>query len=180
MLPAAAQPKSQQSASGCWRVLSSRFMTAREPAVAAGLDKIAASDVLGVTVYNGHSEEFEFQPGPVFSNILLAAGATTATACATLPRPWPITTTGSPSPRSAASISPMGAGRYDSIGSARSAARAGCGARWGFTSTSAAGSCGPFARPPERGPSPWPRCYWFGRRSTRPGYFCDRFGLRRV
>jgi len=112
-------------------------MTAREPAVAAGLDKIAAleqsvasvirgkdeavrlavvcliarghlliedvpgvgkttlahtlarslnchfhrlqftsdmlpSDVLGVTVYNGHTEEFEFKPGPVFSNILLA------------------------------------------------------------------------------------------------------------
>ena len=112
-------------------------MTAREPAVAAGLDKIAAleqslasvirgkdeavrlavvcliarghlliedvpgvgkttlahtlarslnchfhrlqftsdmlpSDVLGVTVYNGHTEEFEFKPGPVFANILLA------------------------------------------------------------------------------------------------------------
>jgi MoxR-like ATPase len=30
------------------------------------------SDVLGVTVYNAHSEEFEFKPGPVFSNILLA------------------------------------------------------------------------------------------------------------
>ncbi len=30
------------------------------------------SDVLGVTVYNAHTEEFEFKPGPVFSNILLA------------------------------------------------------------------------------------------------------------
>jgi MoxR-like ATPase len=30
------------------------------------------SDVLGVTVYNSHSEEFEFKPGPVFSNFLLA------------------------------------------------------------------------------------------------------------
>jgi MoxR-like ATPase len=30
------------------------------------------SDVLGVTVYNAHSEEFEFKPGPVFTNILLA------------------------------------------------------------------------------------------------------------
>jgi MoxR-like ATPase len=30
------------------------------------------SDVLGVTVYNAHSEMFEFKPGPVFSNFLLA------------------------------------------------------------------------------------------------------------
>ena len=30
------------------------------------------SDVLGVTVYNAHSGEFEFKPGPVFGNILLA------------------------------------------------------------------------------------------------------------
>jgi MoxR-like ATPase len=30
------------------------------------------SDVLGVTVYNARSEEFEFKPGPIFSNILLA------------------------------------------------------------------------------------------------------------
>jgi len=30
------------------------------------------SDVLGVTVYNVHSGEFEFKPGPVFGNILLA------------------------------------------------------------------------------------------------------------
>ena len=30
------------------------------------------SDVLGVTVYNAHTEEFEFKPGPVFTNILLA------------------------------------------------------------------------------------------------------------
>jgi MoxR-like ATPase len=30
------------------------------------------SDVLGVTVYNAHIEQFEFKPGPVFSNILLA------------------------------------------------------------------------------------------------------------
>src|SRR5882762_789049 len=30
------------------------------------------SDVLGVTVYNAHSEEFEFKPGPVFTNFLLA------------------------------------------------------------------------------------------------------------
>ncbi len=30
------------------------------------------SDVLGVTVYNSHSEEFEFKPGPVFANFLLA------------------------------------------------------------------------------------------------------------
>ena len=30
------------------------------------------SDVVGVTVYNAHSEEFEFKPGPVFTNILLA------------------------------------------------------------------------------------------------------------
>ena len=30
------------------------------------------SDVLGVTVYNAHTGEFEFRPGPVFSHILLA------------------------------------------------------------------------------------------------------------
>lgn len=30
------------------------------------------SDVLGVTIYNTHTEEFEFKPGPVFTNILLA------------------------------------------------------------------------------------------------------------
>jgi MoxR-like ATPase len=30
------------------------------------------SDVLGVTIYNTHSEAFEFRPGPVFTNILLA------------------------------------------------------------------------------------------------------------
>src|SRR5215831_13747910 len=30
------------------------------------------SDVLGVTIYNLQSESFEFKPGPVFSNFLLA------------------------------------------------------------------------------------------------------------
>jgi len=30
------------------------------------------SDVLGVTIYNSHSEAFEFKPGPIFSNFLLA------------------------------------------------------------------------------------------------------------
>ena len=30
------------------------------------------SDVLGVTIYNVHTESFEFKPGPVFTNILLA------------------------------------------------------------------------------------------------------------
>ncbi len=30
------------------------------------------SDVLGVTIYNAHTESFEFKPGPVFTNILLA------------------------------------------------------------------------------------------------------------
>ncbi|MCU1325437.1 MAG: putative ATPase, 3 [Bryobacterales bacterium] len=30
------------------------------------------SDVLGVTIYNAHSEQFEFKPGPVFTNFLLA------------------------------------------------------------------------------------------------------------
>ncbi len=30
------------------------------------------SDVLGVTIYNAHSEDFEFKPGPVFTNFLLA------------------------------------------------------------------------------------------------------------
>src|SRR6201982_3819363 len=30
------------------------------------------SDVLGVTIYNVHSEAFEFNPGPIFSNFLLA------------------------------------------------------------------------------------------------------------
>src|SRR3954447_8749776 len=29
-------------------------------------------DVLGVTVYNAHSEQFEFKQGPVFTNFLLA------------------------------------------------------------------------------------------------------------
>ena len=30
------------------------------------------SDVLGVTVYNAHTENFEFKPGPIFTNFLLA------------------------------------------------------------------------------------------------------------
>ena len=30
------------------------------------------SDVLGVTIYNAHAEIFEFKPGPIFSNFLLA------------------------------------------------------------------------------------------------------------
>ena len=30
------------------------------------------SDVVGVTIYNAHTQEFEFKPGPVFSNFLLA------------------------------------------------------------------------------------------------------------
>jgi MoxR-like ATPase len=30
------------------------------------------SDVLGVTIYNSHSEQFEFKPGPIFTNFLLA------------------------------------------------------------------------------------------------------------
>jgi MoxR-like ATPase len=30
------------------------------------------SDVLGVTIYNAHKEAFEFKPGPIFSNFLLA------------------------------------------------------------------------------------------------------------
>jgi MoxR-like ATPase len=30
------------------------------------------SDVVGVTIYNVHSEAFEFKPGPIFSNFLLA------------------------------------------------------------------------------------------------------------
>lgn len=29
-------------------------------------------DVLGVTIYNSHSEAFEFKPGPIFTNFLLA------------------------------------------------------------------------------------------------------------
>src|SRR5579863_9402414 len=30
------------------------------------------SDVLGVTIYNAHTEGFEFKPGPVFTHFLLA------------------------------------------------------------------------------------------------------------
>jgi MoxR-like ATPase len=30
------------------------------------------SDVIGVTVYNAHMQEFEFKPGPIFTNFLLA------------------------------------------------------------------------------------------------------------
>src|SRR5262245_7448317 len=30
------------------------------------------SDVVGVTIYNAHAEAFEFKPGPIFSNFLLA------------------------------------------------------------------------------------------------------------
>src|SRR5438477_7943175 len=30
------------------------------------------TDVLGVIIYNAHSEAFEFKPGPIFSNFLLA------------------------------------------------------------------------------------------------------------
>ena len=30
------------------------------------------SDVLGVTIYNAHTEAFEFKPGPIFTNFLLA------------------------------------------------------------------------------------------------------------
>src|ERR687883_634496 len=30
------------------------------------------SDVLGVTIYNAHTQAFEFKPGPIFTNFLLA------------------------------------------------------------------------------------------------------------
>src|SRR5271170_3534701 len=30
------------------------------------------SDVIGVTIYNAHTEKFEFKPGPIFTNFLLA------------------------------------------------------------------------------------------------------------
>src|ERR1700722_11144341 len=30
------------------------------------------SDVLGVTIYNAHTQEFEFKPGPIFTHFLLA------------------------------------------------------------------------------------------------------------
>ena len=30
------------------------------------------SDVLGVTIYNAHTQEFEFKQGPIFTNFLLA------------------------------------------------------------------------------------------------------------
>src|SRR5580700_5539452 len=30
------------------------------------------SDVLGVSVFNGHSQTFDFKPGPIFANIVLA------------------------------------------------------------------------------------------------------------
>ena len=30
------------------------------------------SDILGVTIYNAHKQEFEFKPGPIFTNFLLA------------------------------------------------------------------------------------------------------------
>ena len=30
------------------------------------------SDVLGVTIYNAHTQEFEFKRGPIFTNFLLA------------------------------------------------------------------------------------------------------------
>ena len=30
------------------------------------------SDVLGVTIYNAHTQSFEFKPGPIFTNFLLA------------------------------------------------------------------------------------------------------------
>src|SRR6185436_9309344 len=30
------------------------------------------SDVTGVTIYNAHTQGFEFKPGPVFTNFLLA------------------------------------------------------------------------------------------------------------
>src|SRR4029077_20402643 len=30
------------------------------------------SDVVGVTIYNAHTQEFEFKPGPVFTNFMLA------------------------------------------------------------------------------------------------------------
>ena len=30
------------------------------------------SDIVGVSIYNQHSAEFEFKPGPIFANIVLA------------------------------------------------------------------------------------------------------------
>src|SRR5271169_609471 len=30
------------------------------------------SDVVGVTIYNAHTQDFEFKPGPIFTNFLLA------------------------------------------------------------------------------------------------------------
>src|ERR1041384_4092376 len=37
------------------------------------------SDVIGVTVYNAHSEQFEFKPGPIFTHFLLADEINTTT-----------------------------------------------------------------------------------------------------
>src|SRR2546430_17389311 len=45
------------------------------------------SDVLGVTIYNAHTQEFEFKQGPVFTNFLLSyeiKRATSETAAALL------------------------------------------------------------------------------------------------
>ena len=33
------------------------------------------SDILGVTIYNAHKQDFEFKPGPIFTNFLLADGS---------------------------------------------------------------------------------------------------------
>ncbi|HWQ56548.1 MAG TPA: MoxR family ATPase [Bryobacteraceae bacterium] len=47
-------------------------------AVACGFQRLQftsdmlPSDVLGVTIWNAHAETFEFKPGPIFTNILLA------------------------------------------------------------------------------------------------------------
>ena len=74
------------------------------------------SDVLGVTIYNAHSEAFEFKPGPIFSNFLLADEINRTTpktqsalleamnesqvtidgTCHTLPRPFMVIATQNP------------------------------------------------------------------------------------
>ncbi|GAA0287249.1 AAA family ATPase [Halobacterium noricense] len=57
-----------------------KTLTARSVATALGLDfsriqftpDLLPADVLGTHVFNEKSREFEFQPGPVFANVLLA------------------------------------------------------------------------------------------------------------
>lgn len=51
---------------GLWRSLDCKFSRIQLT------PDLLPSDVLGVSVFNGHTQNFDFKPGPIFANVVLA------------------------------------------------------------------------------------------------------------